>query len=243
MKRILKLLRMFSCFALITLLLAAQLPAKAAVAGSSTMAKVGAKYVVTASYLNFRSGPGVGYSVLTGLKRGTTVTYMGYKNSWWQVRTSGGKTGYVDRKYLTPASVSKTGQYFVTASKLRVRKSPTTSSSILGTVNKGAMITITQLNGDWGYVSSGAGVRGWVALQYLSTSGSSSGSSSGSHIVIADVLNVRAGASTSKKRIDSLKNGAAVKVVETDGSWGKITYLKSGKTREGWVKLDYLRAK
>lgn len=248
MKNITRILKPVTCLVMILVLLVAQLPAQAAVSGSTTMATKGSKYVVTASYLNFRSGPGTNYSVITGLSRGTKVTYVGYKSGWWQVRTSSGKLGYVDRKYLTPESVSKTGKYFVTASNLRIRKSPTTSSGTLGLISKGTMVNISQLNGDWGYVSSGASARGWVALKYLSTSSVSSSNSStttpsATHYVTASVLNVRKSGSSRAERIDALSYGSSVKVVNTSGNWGQISYTKSGKTRTGWVSLDYVRAK
>lgn len=236
-------LRAILCLTLLLFLLAVQIPAFAAVSGSTSMAEKGDKYVVTASYLNFRSGPGTSYPVVTGLKKGTTVTYMEYKGGWWRVKTSGGKTGYVDRKYLTPAKVDDTGKYFVTASALRVRKSPTTESSTVSLLQKGDIITISQLNGDWGYVSSGAGSKGWVALKYVSTNRPASSGSSGSYTVTADTLNVRSGASTHYERTDALKYGASVRVTQLSGSWGKISYSKNGSARTGWVKMDYLKAK
>ncbi|MBQ2956919.1 MAG: SH3 domain-containing protein, partial [Clostridia bacterium] len=66
-------LRAVLCLTLLLFLLAVQIPAFAAVSGSTSMAEKGDKYVVTASYLNFRSGPGTSYPVVTGLKKGTTV--------------------------------------------------------------------------------------------------------------------------------------------------------------------------
>ena len=241
MKHLQKFLRTAACIALIAVMLLNCLPAKAAVAGSTTIATSGSKYTVIASTLNFRSGPGTGYSVITGLRRGTTVTFLSNKSGWWRVRTSGGQTGYVDRKYLAPASTSSTGKYFVTADVLRIRKSPTTSSSVVGKITKGTIISISQLNGDWGYVSGGAGAKGWVALKYVSSSNAATGSAS-TYTVTADILNVRASGSTGAKRIDKLTYGTVVKAVQVKGNWVKVAYTKSGKMREGWVSHDYLRA-
>jgi len=251
--RVVRILRSLSCLMLVVLLLSAQLPAKAAVAGSSTLANKGAKYVVIASELNFRSGPGVGYSVIKGLRKGTQVTYVGYKSGWWLVQTSDGRQGYVDRKYLTPATASKTGTYYVTATNLRVRKSPSTSAGTRGYVSRGTRLTISQLNGDWGYVSGGASVNGWVALKYLSTSSVSSSSSSsssssasssyGAYYVTASTLNVRKSASRSASRIDALGYGTGVSVSRTSGSWSYISYSKGGSTQYGWVSSEYLKSK
>lgn len=241
MKRSARLFRPFACLLMIVMLLAQSMPALA-VSGSSSMASSGSKYVVTASYLNFRTGPGRNYGLAGSLKRGATVTYMGAENGWWKVRTSAGKIGYVDRQFLTPSSTSKTGSYFVNASKLRIRQKPNTSSRVVGTVAKGTMVSISVLNGDWGYLNGGAGVRGWVALKYLSTGHVSGSGSAGTYTVTADKLNVRKSGSASAKRIDSIKRGTNVRINETNGEWGKITYSKSGKMKDGWVKLSYLRA-
>ncbi len=243
MKKFIGVMRSLMCLVLAVLMLAVQLPAQAAVAGSTTLAKYGENYVVNASRLNVRSGPGMEYSVITGIKRGETVTYIKNSDSWWRVQLSDGRYGYVDRKYLAPVCVSKTGRYFVMADKLCIRKNPTTSSGIRGIVTRGTMVTITQLNGDWGYVSSGAGATGWVALRYLSSSSAEVIASAGTYRVIADKLNVRKGPSTSRSRIDTIAYGTQVKVLETDGEWGRITYTKSGRTKEGWVNLSYLKHK
>jgi len=48
-------------------------------------------------------------------------------------------------------------------------------------------------------------------------------------------LNIRAGASTSYKKLDALKNNTSITVVQVDGNWGKI--IHDGTT--GWICLDY----
>jgi len=239
-KRVLKMGRRLICCVVVVMLLVAQTSALAAVSGSTTMAKYGQTYIVTASRLNFRSGPGTGYRAITALKKGTKVTYLDYDDGWWRVRTSDGRVGYVDRKYLTPSSAQKTGKYFVTASELRIRKEPNTSSTIAGSVRKGTMITISKLNGDWGYVSSGAKVRGWVALKYISTTSPTTTNASGRYQVTAGTLNVRPSASTSRGRIDTLAYGTIVQVTQTSGNWGKVSYTKGGVAKSGWVSFDYL---
>ena len=241
MKNLLNRIRPALCLMLIALLLSAQVPAMAAVSGSTSMATSGSKYVVTASRLNFRTGPGTGYSIITALKKGTGVTYVSYKDGWWQVRTSNGTTGYVDRKYLAPASTDETGKYLVTASTLNIRKSPKTTAGIAGTVSRGTVVTISQLNGDWGYVSGGAEAKGWVALKYVSSKAGSTASAT-TYTVTASILNVRSGSSTRYSRIDKLYKGAEVAVTQIKGNWGKVRYSKSGKMYEGWVSLDYLKA-
>jgi uncharacterized protein YgiM (DUF1202 family) len=56
-------------------------------------------------------------------------------------------------------------------------------------------------------------------------------------IIDTDVLNVRAGASTSTKVTTQVKRGQVYTIVAEDGEWGK---LKSGA---GWIHLGYTKKK
>lgn len=56
---------------------------------------------VDTSYLNMRSGPGVDFSVVTVLSRGTVVTLSGEVSDYWvQVREPGGLVGWVSSSFL-----------------------------------------------------------------------------------------------------------------------------------------------
>lgn len=249
MNRISRLLKSFAALALIAVMAFSSVPAFA-VGQSTSMAERGDKYIVNVNGLNFRKGPGLGYGVITSLKKGTTLTYISNTEGWWKVYTSNGKVGYVDRQYLTQDTTEKSGNYFVTATELRIRKAPKTSAGVLGKVKKGTMVTITKLNGDWGYLAAGAGVKGWVALEYLSHVNSSTSisdtkvsSKTTIYEVTANVLNVRASGSTRARRIDAIREGEDVIITKTDDDWVQVVYKKGGKLRNGWVKLDYLAKK
>lgn len=225
----------------------ASLPAFA-VNGSTSMADKGNRYVVNVAGLNLRTGPGMNYGRVASLKRGTVVTYVGNVDGWWKVYTNGGLRGYVDRQYLAPEPTEKTGNYFVTASSLRIRKQPKLSSGVLGTVSKGTVVTITTLNGDWGYLEGGADVQGWVALRYVSkynTTITADKNTSGTkyYEVAANSLNVRARGTTNSTRIDTIRKGEDVIVGLIDGDWAKIAYKENGRVKYGWVSFYYLQPK
>ena len=234
--------------ALLVLVLALSSMPALAVNGSTTMAEKGDRYIVNVAGLNLRTGPGMNYSRITSLKRGTTLTYVGNNGGWWKVYTSTGLKGYVDRQYLAPEPTEKTGNYFVTASALRIRKQPKLSSGILGTVKKGAIVTITTLNGDWGYLEDGASVQGWVALQHVSkynTVITEEKNTSGTKYfeVACNSLNVRASGSVDSTRIDTIRRGEDVIVGAIDGDWAKIAYKENGQVKYGWVSFYYLQPK
>lgn len=60
----------------------------------------------TAAGLNFRTGPGTGYSVISVLSRGTTVTKTGSTTAYWTQVTVNGRTGWVSTSYITSGSTS-----------------------------------------------------------------------------------------------------------------------------------------
>jgi SH3 domain protein len=50
--------------------------------------------------LNLRSGPGTNYRILDGVKTGDVLTVLNRKESWTEVRTEEGKSGWIPAGYL-----------------------------------------------------------------------------------------------------------------------------------------------
>lgn len=151
----------------------------------------------TTAALNVRSDASTSSRVVTTLGQGVTVTVTAKKNgtsvegnkTWYYVS---GK-GWVSGAYLTTTSSSSnnsvsttTNQKMKTTEILNVRSDASTSSSITGSLSKGATVTVTAtktgttVNGTnkWYYVSG----KGWVSGAYLTaaSSGSSNTNSSSS---------------------------------------------------------------
>ena len=63
--------------------------------------------------LNVRTGPGVGYDIITSLPNGTPIRIMGEANGWYQLEEPS-KNGYVAGNYvvLDPVSQEKPGESF-----------------------------------------------------------------------------------------------------------------------------------
>ncbi len=60
----------------------------------------------------------------------------------------------------------KTGKYKTTASSLRVRSGPGTNYATVGyNLPEGTVVTVTQVNGDWGKITHN-GKTGWISLLY-----------------------------------------------------------------------------
>ncbi|MFS0990072.1 hypothetical protein A5867_000230 [Enterococcus sp. 6D12_DIV0197] len=143
----------------------------------------------TTAALNVRSDASTSSRVVTTLGQGVTVTVTAKKNgtsvegnkTWYYVS---GK-GWVSGAYLTTTSSSSnnsgsttTNQKMKTTEILNVRSDASTSSSITGSLSKGATVTVTAtktgttVNGTnkWYYVSG----KGWVSGAYLTAASSGS---------------------------------------------------------------------
>jgi len=67
----------------------------------SLTAAVNTAATVNASLLNIRKGAGTNHSVITTVRKGTSVTILSKSGSWYQIRLSDGTVGYVSGEYLT----------------------------------------------------------------------------------------------------------------------------------------------
>lgn len=101
----------------------------------------------------------------------------------------------------------------IAGTKVNVRTSPNTSSSIITKLSN-SRVSIVDKSGDW-YKISFSGKTGWVSSEYikvLTTKGS----------INANGVNFRISASTTGKIIDSLSKGTSVEILETRSDWHKV---------------------
>ena len=134
------------------------------------------------------------------------------------------------------AASSKTK--YVTASTLNVRSGPGTTYKVITTVKKNSSVTVTQTKGSWEKIKVGS-KTGWVSGKYLTTKKPVSKVSTKTMYVTASMLNIRSGAGTNYKVITTVKKNSSVKVIQTKGSWSKVTV--GNKT--GWASNKYLTTK
>jgi uncharacterized protein YgiM (DUF1202 family) len=155
------------------------------------------------------------------------------------------------------------GQYTarVTANRLNVRQGPGTGNSIITTINRDTVVTLTHRNGDasWVRVILPGGAQGWVSATYLSgelkpftflplmdapaptpAPPPPSGAATAT-IINAYFLNVRQGPGASYAIITHIARDTVVELAgfrNSNASWVKIK-LASGTL--GWVSSYYLR--
>ena len=130
-------------------------------------------------------------------------------------------------------ATSKAGVVSVTSGWLNVRRSASTSSDVVATLNKGSYITLISVSGDWWRVEYGKGQYGYCHKNYIDTVAGTPATVA----INSGTLNVRSGPDTSYVKIGSLTKGETVIVLSSSGLWRRV--LCHG-TKTGYVSSTYL---
>lgn len=137
----------------------------------------------------------------------------------------------------------------VNTSALNVRSGASTGHSRIGLLYQGATVTILGTSGNWYQISAsinGVTRTGYVYKDYIKVSSGSSGGgstatgASGTGKVNVSGLNVRSGPSTSASIIGSISSGTSVTILESTGSWYKISVNLYGSTVTAYVYAQYI---
>ena len=136
------------------------------------------------SVLNMRKSATTSSAIVARLRHGTTVDVYALEGSWVSIGVNG-VCGYVMKKYLvkavteptvapTPAPTATDGEtvyaqvkLFSPSSRLKLRKSPSTSASVLARLKNGQYVIVTAVSGNWAKVQTGSGQTGYVYKTYL----------------------------------------------------------------------------
>ncbi len=185
-----KIRRALALLMMLTALLAAGLPPAAAEPVSDVYA-----YVVNTSWLNIRSGPGLGYEVLGQALRDEPVQILSYEggSTWVSARVvSSGIVGFMDSTYLSstpggtvPSTPSVTSAPIVpmisspinmravvknpvATQFLNLRQYASYSAPVLGIYYNGTPMTVINETDGWYYVQMDSGLRGYFRREYVS---------------------------------------------------------------------------
>ena len=133
-------------------------------------------------------------------------------------------------------------QTAVTTGSVNFRTAPSTSSTVIGTLPKGATIDVLASNDYWSkvtYESSGKTYTGYISNSYYDFA--TSNTSTTQTGIITSSVNFRTEPSTSSSVIGLLPEGAYVKVLIEGNSWSKVTYEKDGKTYTGYISNSFYK--
>lgn len=203
--------------------------------------------------------PVKGAVVVDTLRRSRVVHIVAeYKDEngvlWGQVESS----GWINLKTTeqTDKEPGKTIEVTVSADGVNVRSGPGTNYSILGSINSGKKLTITEVASGTGYLW-GRMESGWICLTYTNYEQVSGGTQQPEQpetpvepnppaepdtfprmaTITGNRLRVRKGPSTGYGVVSYLNTGDRVEILEVQitgsMSWGKIA--------TGWISMDYVK--
>ncbi len=114
--------------------------------------------------LYMRTGPGTGYRIITSLSNGKPLKLIRKSGSWYKVKTFGGTTGWVAKRYVREGAYANV---CTRSSGLNIRKGPGTCYAIKGSFPHGTRhLLATKVSGNWAYVTKNC-KSGWCSMTYL----------------------------------------------------------------------------
>jgi len=206
------------------------------------------KYIVTASALRLRSGPGTTFAIIGMLSKNDLVQGDEIRGDWVHVTTTDNRIGWSHRGYLelvdeTPPPSSGTA-YRVDANTLNVRQGPGTNYAVVGSLKKGEVVEGLSVSADnqWAQIRKASGVvTGWSSLKYLTkvSAPPPPGPMDIQMIVTIDVLNLRSGPGEGYSITGQIHRGEIVVYLTASPDW-KWVNIQTNANTTGWASSKYL---
>ena len=126
-------------------------------------------------------------------------------------------------------------QYKVTGDpSLRIRSGRGTNTKKVGSIPKGKIVTITNIDKNWGQTTYN-GVTGYVSMDYVQKY-TAPVVQSGTYKVTGDPsLRLRSGRGTNYKTLTKIPKGKQITISDISNGWGKTTY----NSKTGYVCMQY----
>ena len=128
---------------------------------------------VTVDGARVREGPSSEYGVVTSVKKGGKVFYLGTtKDAFCYVKTSSGDVGYVYRGFLKAyGAVGRDQIYYCKSKSATVYKKSGKSLKKSGKLYKKQHVIVYEVRGKWAYIKSLSGKSGYVRKSALAKAG------------------------------------------------------------------------
>lgn len=206
-----------------------------------------AYYRVNTNSLKVRRLPESGAAVLDSYRRDWALTVEKTYGDWAYVTFTNGKDGYVQTKYLKS---TKSYTAYITKDDTALRRGPYYTFDNVGTLARGAKVTVLSHGSKYDYVSSTVG-RGYVRNGFLSKKKVKASGKASTSATIADpsksydayvinpnnrTVNLRKGPGTNYGVINSYRPGTGVTVISGGPAWSYISI----EGVEGYMMSQYL---
>ncbi len=127
-------------------------------------------YVVTATNLNVRKGPGMDYARCGTIPGGVVIHSTGaQKNGFIQIDTGKYHRNWISKSYLKSVWFERGSARVKTSgsNRLMLRSGPGTKFAVLSRLANGTLLGVTYRTDGWSFVRTGDGRCGWVSSSYL----------------------------------------------------------------------------
>ena len=115
-----------------------------------------------------RSTPGGGDNIMTSLRKGTKLFYLGSSGSWYKVCSEYSLTsGYIYKGYASYYGAVAYDNIYRCDGRARVYTRPSTSSRRVTTLKDEQFVIVYAVSGKWAYVHTISGTKGYVKTSQL----------------------------------------------------------------------------
>ncbi|QNG61103.1 SH3 domain-containing protein [Bacillus sp. PAMC26568] len=143
---------------------------------------------------------------------------------------------------MPETAAAETNKAVIAVDGLNIRSGPGLSYSVIASVKKGAVYSITDQKKDWYQIQLSGKNKGWVAswlvtLQQTSSGNNASTTSSSDTVKSnAEDLRIRSGPGTSFQVTGTFDKGETASFIEQNSNWVKISY----QGRLGWISSQFV---
>jgi uncharacterized protein (TIGR02594 family) len=204
-------------------------------------------YLVTASVLRIRSGPGTSYPIVGALYKDNLVRGDESNGDWVHITSSDNKVGWSHRGFLelvdeTPPA-PRQNTYRIDTASLNLRQGPGVTYAVIGRLIKDEIVESLAVSSDsaWVQVRQASGMTGWASLKYLIKVPPAPPPPPGDilMIVTTDALNVRAGPGTGYALVTQVHRGEKVTFLGALPTWEWVN-IQTSQKNTGWCSSRYL---
>ena len=196
---------------------------------------------------NIRLGPGLQYGQLIRLQPNESLEVIAKFDDWYNVKLPDGNTGYVRSDVVSKAPVQATtvkSQELFASQITQVYSEPDDNSDLTAMLQVGTKVLRKSVKGNWAYVITPSGKRGWVSNKLLQAE-----SVEPINFEIRDItvdygtlettgeVNLRTGANILSEKIGIIKKGQRIKKIGFEKGW----YAVETEQGRGYISADYAK--
>ncbi|MFK2824482.1 N-acetylmuramoyl-L-alanine amidase [Bacillus sp. B190/17] len=205
------------------------------------------KIEIAVNTANVRSEPSMSASVVGQAARGTRYEVLKEKYDWYQIQLEDGQKGWIAGYIVKKAdSSSQTAQQTVVknassgkpaaviADNLNVRSEPSLSANVIGKLNIGDQVSVTESKNGWVHIRY-KGQEAWISEQFVrmitktnSSAANSKTVADGFAVILYNGTNLRSDASRSSSIVARGSQGERYPIHARVGDWYEIR-LASGQ--------------